>query len=109
SGPTAFRGEAYAGYAMPGMTWSVQMYGKGIATPTDGDGTPNRLTLTKDFTLSALHDAAFAQYKDFGSSDATAEREANKIVSHVQKTYPGTTLVALPTFKSRIEGEGDVY
>ena len=109
NGPSAFQANAYAGYAMPGMTWNMQVFGRGLVTPTDGDGTPGHLTLTKDFSLSALHDAAVSQYRAFGSSAATAEREANKIVSHVRATYPGASLIALPTYNARVDGEGDVY
>ncbi|HLK55417.1 MAG TPA: hypothetical protein VKU00_02570 [Chthonomonadaceae bacterium] len=109
NGPSAFQGDAYVGYAMPGMTWNLQVFGKGIAVPTDGNGTPGRLTLTQNFSLSALHDAAVAQFKAFGTSNAGAENEANKIVAHVQKIYPGASLISVPTFKSRIDGTGDVY
>ncbi len=108
-GSAAFQASVGAGYTGPGMGIGLQVFGRGGLFGIDFDGSAGHLTLTPDFTMAQLHDAAAAQYRDFGSSAATAESEATKIVSQVQRSYPGASTIALPTYGSRVAAEGDLY
>jgi hypothetical protein len=108
-GATSFGASAYTGIGLNGGALSFSAFGKGELMPTDFDGTPGKLTLTPDFTVSALRDATVKEYTAMGFSPANAGRDADKIVQQIQKTFPGATNLTLPAYNSRVMGKADVY
>src|SRR5690242_18822161 len=70
-GATNFGASAYTGIGRNAGAVSFAAFGKGELMPMDFHGTARTLTLTPDFTVAGLRDAALKEYLALGVNQAT--------------------------------------